>query len=187
MLNAQGHQGLLLFGGLIALVILGRIQEILRSRRALAELSPRARAFDEPGTWPLMVLAHVLLLLLPCLELCWRGELIAPALFWPSVVLIACCTGLRLWTQWALGAAWNARGVVDPDLGFETRGPYRYLRHPNYLAVGVEVVALLLASSAWISALLLLPLHTIILKRRIRAEDHAMNQLPGYTQAFSHQ
>jgi len=59
-------------------------------------------------------------------------------------------------------------------------GPYRYLRHPNYVAVALEMAALPLAGSAPISAALLSAANTLVLIPRVRGEEALLDAIPGY-------
>jgi methyltransferase len=63
-------------------------------------------------------------------------------------------------------------------------GPYRWIRHPNYLAVVVEILALPLAGGAWLSALGLSALDAVVLFDRIRDEERLLREVPGYEEAF---
>jgi len=81
----------------------------------------------------------------PALRSRWCGRRSAVA---------ALAQGLRYWSILSLGRAWNARAVVDPDLGFVESGPYRWIRHPNYLAVLLEFLAVPIVFGAWRSWIL---------------------------------
>jgi methyltransferase len=91
---------------------------------------------------------------------------------------------VRYWAIRTLGASWNARAVVDPARGFVARGPYRFVRHPNYLAMLVECLSIPLVLGAWRSALVLNLLHAWVLARRIRAEERLLFALPGYAETM---
>ena len=81
---------------------------------------------------------------------------------------------LRWWCITTLGPQWNTRIVVVPGLPLVARGPYRFLRHPNYVAVVVEVDALPLVHTAWLTAVVFSLLDAIVLSRRIPAEQQAL-------------
>jgi methyltransferase len=74
----------------------------------------------------------------------------------------------------ALGRQWNTRVIVVPGLPRVTGGPYRFLAHPNYVAVVVEGLALPLACSAWVTAVLFTVANAAFLGVRIRTEERAM-------------
>jgi methyltransferase len=169
---------------LFALVALQRLAELALSRRNLARQA-RAREAEPPAAFRRMVLCHVGLVALPLLEAWLRGR---PPPRWalPSGIALFCLAQVvRLWALGTLGRAWNARAVVDLEGPLVTRGPYRFVRHPNYLAVVLEFVALPLAAGAWISLLSLNLLHAPVLAARIRREEHALADLPGWSEAFA--
>jgi methyltransferase len=81
---------------------------------------------------------------------------------------------LRWWCISTLGRRWNTRIVVVPGLPLVDRGPYRWLRHPNYVAVVVEGIALPMVHTAWITAVTFTVLNAFLLRVRIRAEEDAL-------------
>ena len=74
---------------------------------------------------------------------------------------------LRFWVIATLGVHWNVRVVPSMPLGVVTSGPYRFVRHPNYVAVFVELAALPLVHGAYLTALAGALLHAAILRRRV--------------------
>ena len=94
------------------------------------------------------------------------------------LVLVVASQALRWWCITTLGPRWNTRVIVVPGLSPVRSGPYRMLRHPNYVAVVVEGVALPLVHAAWITALVFTVLNAALLTARIRTEDAALATLP---------
>jgi methyltransferase len=133
-------------------------------------------------TYPLMVAAHVGLCTLPLVEVVARRRRPRAPVLWVGV--LAAATALRWWSIASLGTSWNVRGVVPADLRPVTRGPYRFIRHPNYLAVALEFAALPLAGGATWSALGLSLLDGLVLADRIRQEERLLEAVPGYEAAF---
>jgi methyltransferase len=163
----------------VAALAAQRLGELALSRRhERGARGPRAAA----RSYPLMVAAHVGLLVLPPLEVAILRRRSRASLLW--VGLLAGAAGLRRWSIRTLGQSWNVRAVVPRDLRPVTSGPYRWIRHPNYLAVAVEFLALPLAGGAWLSALALSALNTAVLAHRIRAEERLLASVPGYDEAF---
>ena len=74
-------------------------------------------------------------------------------------------------------AAWNTRVVVVPGSPLVSSGPYRWLRHPNYVAVVVEGFALPLVHTAWVTALVFTVANAVLLRTRIRCENAALREL----------
>jgi methyltransferase len=164
---------------LLALAGAQRLQELAVSRRRERQVDGRRAA---GRSYPLMVSAHLALFTLPLLEAaCLRRRSRAPVCW---IALLGAATALRLWSIRSLGRSWNVRGVVPVDLRPVEAGPYRWIRHPNYLAVVVEFLALPMAGGAWLSALGLSALNALVLLDRIRDEERLLRQVPGYEEAF---
>jgi methyltransferase len=124
-----------------------------------------------------MVALHTGLLAGALLEVWLGGRPFLPALGWPMFALVLAAQGLRWWCIACLGRQWNTRILVVPGLSRITRGPYRYMTHPNYLAVVVEGAALPLVHTAWMTALAFTVLNAALLRARITAEDAALRSL----------
>src|SRR4029077_16175001 len=125
---------------LVALVGAQRVRELALSRRherATGGVQAAARSY------PLMVAAHVALFVLPLAEVATLRRRPRAPLVWVGVLGLA--TGLRWWSIRTLGESWTGGAVVPADLRPATAGPYRFVRHPNYLAVALEFLALPLA------------------------------------------
>ena len=128
------------------LAVLGANAGVRLSELALSRRNERVRGGEPsaPGTYPLMVAAHVALVAMPLLEVSIRGA--RPRLGWGAV--LAGATALRVWCIASLGTAWNVRASVPADLEPVVTGPYRYIRHPNYVAVILEFLAVPLVAGA---------------------------------------
>ena len=100
-----------------------------------------------------------------------------PWLGWPMLAVLLAAQGLRWWCITTLGPQWNTRGVVVPGVPRVTKGPYRVLSHPNYVAVVAEGVALPLVHTAWLTALAFTVLNAALLARRIDVENAALARL----------
>jgi methyltransferase len=87
---------------------------------------------------------------------------------------VAGAQALRWWCIAALGPRWNTRVIVVPGLPLVDRGPYRWLRHPNYLAVVAEGAALPLVHTAWATALAFTAANAAVLAVRVRVENAAL-------------
>jgi methyltransferase len=160
----------------VALVAAQRLFELVLARRH--ELRARARGAVERGRghYPFIVALHILWLMSTLVEGLLRGPDF-PA-YWPvplSMFLLA--QPLRYWALFSLGENWNTRILVVPGAKPVRRGPYRYLSHPNYVAVVVEILTLPLIFGAWITALVFTALNAAVLSVRIREEDRALAEL----------
>jgi methyltransferase len=157
-----------------------RLRELRLSRRHETGMVQAPQA--APSTYPWMVALHVALFLTPPLEIALlRRRSHVPALW---VGLLGGAVALRWWSIATLGRRWNVHAAVPRDLQPESGGPYRYIRHPNYLAVIVEFLALPMSGGAWLSALGLSLGNGLALTSRIREEERLLARVPGYDRAF---
>ena len=160
----------------IGLVAIQRLLELRLSRRN--ERILRAQGAVERGQrhYPLIVAMHALWLLSTLVEGILRGPRIPG--WWPvPLALFLLAQLLRYWAILSLGGYWNTRVLVVPGTRLVARGPYRYLRHPNYVSVAVEILTLPLIFGAWITALVFSALNASLMYVRIGTEDRALAQL----------
>jgi methyltransferase len=164
---------------LVGLVAAERVAELGLAHRN--DIALRAAGAVEEGSaaYPWMVALHTAFPIACLAEVwCLRRPWIPP-MAGVMLLAIACAMGLRAWTVAALGQRWTTRVLVVPGSLPVTSGPYRLLRHPNYLAVAVEVAALPLVHAAWITAVAFSVLNGMLLRERIRVEDAAMSKWCG--------
>jgi methyltransferase len=159
---------------LLAAVAAERLYELRLSRRN-AE-----RAFGRGGIelgrehFGLMRALHAGFLAACALEVALGQRAFVPALGFPMLAIALGAQGLRYWAIATLGPRWNVRVIVTPGEPVVTSGPYRWLRHPNYLAVALEGVALPLIHGAWLTALAFSAANAALLRVRIRVEERAL-------------
>jgi methyltransferase len=159
---------------LVAAVGLERVAELVVSTRNLRWSRDRGGREFGAGHYPFMVVLHTALLAACLLETGLLHRTFLPSLAWPMLAVLAGTQGLRWWCIATLGPRWNTRVVVVPGLPLVGGGPYRWLRHPNYVAVVAEGIALPLIGSAWITALAFTVLNAFLLRVRIRTENAAL-------------
>jgi methyltransferase len=92
---------------------------------------------------------------------------------------------LRLSVLVSLRDAWNVHAVVPSNLRIVDRGPYRFIRHPNYLALGLEFLGLPLIGGAYLSALGLGLANAALLRQRIIEEDALLMAIPAYRERMA--
>lgn len=161
---------------LVLLVAAERLAELVVSRRNAASSMRHGGREYGAGHYPPLVALHTGLLAGCLVEVALGHRPFVPALGWPMLVLVLVAQALRWWCITTLGTRWNTRIIVVPGLPLVTGGPYRLLRHPNYVAVVVEGVALPLVHTAWLTALLFTVLNAALLRVRIAAEEAALAQ-----------
>jgi methyltransferase len=159
---------------LVLAVGVERLAELVVAKRNLAWAMARGGREAGFSHYPVMVFLHTGLLA-GCLLEVWLGDRpFLPGLGWPMVAVVLASQALRWWCIRTLGPQWNTRVVVVPDLPLVSGGPYRFFRHPNYVAVVAEGAALPLVHSAWITALVFTVANAVLLTVRIRIENRAL-------------
>ncbi len=159
---------------LIAAVAVERGAELVISKRNLGWALARGGREYGFGHYPFMVVVHAGLLVACLIEAAYRPFI--PGLGWPMFAVVVLAQALRWWCIATLGPRWNTRVIVVPGLPLVESGPYRWLRHPNYVAVVAEGVALPLVHSAWITAVVFTVANAGLLWVRISSEDAALAQ-----------
>ena len=160
---------------LIAAVGLERLAELgVSISNAGWAFSRDAKEFGR-GHYPAMVLLHTAFLVGCSVEVWALQRPFIPWLGWPMLAVTALSQALRWWCVGTLGRRWNTRVIVLTDVPLVHRGPYRWLRHPNYVAVVIEGFALPLIHTAWLTALTFTLANTALLRVRIRVENAALS------------
>ncbi|MEU1213147.1 isoprenylcysteine carboxyl methyltransferase family protein [Streptomyces sp. NPDC005791] len=167
------------FTVLVLVVAAERLAELAVASRNARWSLPRGGTEAGRGHYPVMVALHTALLA-ACLAETWlAGRPFVPWLGWAMVAVVAAAQALRWWCVRTLGRRWNTRVIVVPGLPLVTGGPYRWLRHPNYVAVAAEGAALPLVHGAWLTAALFTVLNAALMTVRVRCEDVALTGLAG--------
>jgi len=151
-----------------------RLAEMVVSKRHLSWALRHGGKEYGGGHYPAMVVLHTALLVGCVVEVWTLDRPFLPVLGWSMVALVIASQGLRWWCIGTLGQRWNTRIVVIPGLPLVDRGPYRWFRHPNYVAVVVEGIALPMVHTAWITALVFTVLNACLRRVRITAENAAL-------------
>ena len=172
-------ESLVAFTVLVALVGLERVVELVVSVRNAAWSRARGGVETGLGHYPFMVVLHTGLLVGALVEAWVRRPEVPAWLAWSMTLLVLASQALRWWCIGTLGRRWNTRVIVVPGLAPVTGGPYRWMRHPNYVAVVVEGVALPLVHASWITAVVFTVLNAGLLAVRIKVEDEALASLPS--------
>jgi methyltransferase len=184
----RGFLGLdsrLLFTALVGSIALLRLAELRLARRHYAALIAGGGREVAPGHYRVMVLLHAGFLLACPLEVWLLGRPLRPPLALAMLAALALAMGLRYWAIATLGERWTTRIVCLPGAPAVVRGPYRWIRHPNYLAVVVEMAALPLVHGAWASAAVFSLANALLLRVRIGAEERALASCSDYTAVFA--
>ncbi len=163
-----------LYTALVAVVAAQRLAELAVSRRNVAGLLAAGGVEVGRSHYPWMVLLHATFLPSCLLEVWWLERPFIWGLGVASVVALVAAAALRAWVIRTLGRRWSTRVVCLPGVAPIRSGPYRFLRHPNYVAVVVEMAALPLVHSAWLTALCFTVANLLLLGERVRVEEQAL-------------
>lgn len=161
----------LIFLGLVAVE---RLVELRISRRNLRRALVRGGVETGKGHYPFLVLVHTLFLLSCAGEVLWFRSAFPGPVGWIALAGALGAQALRYWVIATLGDRWNVRIVVVPHLPPVTGGPYRWVRHPNYLAVAIEILCVPMVHGAWRTALVFSLANLVLLSIRIPEEERAL-------------
>ncbi|MDH6145196.1 methyltransferase [Kitasatospora sp. GP30] len=159
---------------LVLLVALERLAELVTAQRHTRWSRARGGVAHGAGRYPVMVVLHAGLPAGCLLETALVHRPFLPWLGRPAFEAVLPGQALRWWCIASLGPRWNTRVIVVPGLPLVERGPYRWLRHPNYLAVVLEGVALPLVRTGWLTASGSTLINVPLLVTRMRRENAAL-------------
>jgi methyltransferase len=156
-----------------------------RNERAIRTRQPSAAQASE-RVFRGIALVNLGLFTVPLLERVWRRR--SPPALIAAIGWVTALTALalRLSVIASLRGAWTVRAVVPSDLPVVDRGPYRFIRHPNYLALGLEFLGLPLIGGAYLSAVGLGLANALLLRRRIVDEEALLMAIPAYRLRMAH-
>lgn len=157
--------------GIVAVVAAQRLAELALARANTRRLLAQGGREHGARHYPAIVLLHTawLLALVTFVDTETRPD-------WGWLVLFVLLQAARIWVVASLGRRWTTRIIVMPDAPLVVRGPYRWMRHPNYAVVAAEIVVLPLVFGAWWIALVFGLLNAAVLAWRIRSEDRALGR-----------
>ena len=156
---------------ILTLVTLQRLVELRLADRNSSRLLAEGAVESSRGHYPFIVALHMLWLA----ALWWWAP--GRSIDIPLLVLFALLQVGRVWVIATLGERWTTRIIVKPEAPLVRKGPYRFINHPNYLIVTLEIAVLPLVFGLWRIALLFSLLNAVILAIRIREENRALASL----------
>lgn len=172
------------FVGFLTLLGLQRLLELRLSRRNERWILAQGGQEYVPGQWRLMRGMHTAWFAAMLLEVFTLKRPFRPALAGGASILFLTGQALRYAAIRALGPRWTVRVMTLPGAPPVEGGIYRQLRHPNYLGVALEILAVPLLHSAWWTAALFSLLNGLLLRARIHAEEQALDRHNQYLALF---
>jgi methyltransferase len=153
---------------ILALVTLQRLSELVIARRNTADLLAKGAIETGASHYPVMVALHASWLI-GLWIFGWNQ-----AVHWPLFALYLVLQAGRVWVLATLGRRWTTRIITVPNESLVARGPYKFIRHPNYAVVAVEMPLLPLVFGLTWYAILFGALNLAMLSWRISIENRAL-------------
>jgi methyltransferase len=157
------------FAWLLGFVVAQRLAELVLARRNTRRLLAADGREIGAGHYPLFIVLHGAWLAALALAVPWSATPV-----WPLVAVFLALQAARVWVIASLGRFWTTRIITLDGVPLTRRGPYRWVRHPNYWIVVGEIAVLPLAFGAWHVALAFSLLNALLLRHRIRLEEAAL-------------
>lgn len=168
----------ILFPTFLILTLVELVFEVRLSKRNSENLQKQGAREIAPGTLPLMTALYMLMYAGAICEFAWLRKSISIPQFAGFAGLYVLAKALKYWSVKSLGPYWTMKVLIVPGTRVVVSGPYRWIRHPNYVAVLMEIAGTTLSGRAYITCLGVLVLFAFVLYHRIRREEEA---LAGYT------
>ena len=160
----------------LILIVLQRLSELVLAKRNEKIVRSEGAVEYDAGGYKVIVLLHTAFLVSFTAEYFLLGRSLSP--YWlPLICVFVFAQILRYWAIRSLGKFWNTRILIVPGERLVTEGPYRYLKHPNYVSVTIEIAVIPLIFSCYITAAVFTVLNILALRRRIRIEESALSSL----------
>jgi len=166
----------------LGLIAIERVGELILSRRNAARAFAAGAIEVGQAHFRVMTVFHTAFLVACVLET-WLLQRVFPGTFgYVALAVSIAAQALRYWAIGTLGERWNTRVIVLPTAPVVVGGPYRFVRHPNYVAVIVEMAAIPLVMGNVITAVVFSIGNALLLKVRIGVEEKALGE--KYDAAF---
>jgi methyltransferase len=173
----------MLFYIIIAIVIIQRLVELIIAKRN--EKWMRSQGAFEAGAvhYPIMVTMHIAFFISLLVEVLVTNKPLSP-LWIPLLSLFLIAQIARVWCLASLGTFWNTKIIILPGADVVKKGPYKFIRHPNYVIVATELLVLPLIFSAYFTAIVFSFLNIWMLSVRIPVEEKALKEVTNYREEF---
>ncbi|RXJ02049.1 isoprenylcysteine carboxyl methyltransferase [Anaerobacillus alkaliphilus] len=167
----------------ISLVILQRIVEVIIANRNAKWIKRQGGYEVGRDHYKYIVLLHTFFFISLLTEVSLSRPSFTSWVIAPFVIFLLAQI-CRVWALSSLGPFWNTRIMVLPGAKVIAKGPYRYLRHPNYVIVSIEILLLPVIFQAYWTAFIFSVLNVLILSLRIKIEEQALLETTNYEETF---
>lgn len=168
---------------LLAILIVQRITELWIARKNESWMKEQGAYEVGKSHYKYIVLVHLMFFVSLLLEVQYTERGMPQWWMFPFVFFIVTQI-LRVWSIASLGRYWNTRIIILPGINVVSKGPYRFLRHPNYLIVAAEILVIPLIFQAYFTAIFFTILNAIVLSIRIPIEEKALREVTNYEAVF---
>ncbi|MFD1707200.1 isoprenylcysteine carboxyl methyltransferase family protein [Siminovitchia sediminis] len=167
------------FISVLVLVVFQRLSELVWAKRNERWMKERGAAEYGKSHYPWMVFIHISFFISLIIEVTFLHR--EPSSYWPVfLVIFLLVQGIRIWILVSMGRYWNTKIIVLPGSETIKKGPFRYMRHPNYFVVTIELAVLPLMFQAYWTAVLFFIFNQVILSVRIAEEEKALRKYTDY-------
>lgn len=173
----------MLFFIIISFVIAQRLIEILIAKRNEKVMLSKGAFEVGASHYPFMILLHGSFFISLIIEVLFFNRTLSP-LFMYLMVLFILVQLIRIWCLSSLGSYWNTKIIILPGANVIKKGPYVYIKHPNYLVVCFEIILLPIMFQAYFTAICFTILNFVMLSVRIPIEEKALKEVTDYEQKF---
>lgn len=162
----------------LAILVSQRLLELLLARRNEQIIRSKGALEFDRGGYKFIVAMHVAFFISLVIEnFLLQRELNRFWVLFISILLIA--EALRYWAISSLGIYWNTKILIIPNSCLITKGPYKYLKHPNYMAVIIEIAVIPLIFSCYLTSMIFSIINFVLVLRRIEIEENALRNFSG--------
>jgi len=162
-----------------------RIVEMRVSRRHQEHMISQGVGKPADPSFRWVALVHICVLIGAAVEVVFLHRPFIPWLAAVAFIAFVLSNLIRLWVVRTLGHLWTVQVMDSSALGIVTTGPFRYVRHPNYAGVILEIISLPLIHTAWITAVVGTVAYSIALSLRVATEERILFANPAYRAAMA--
>ena len=166
------------FLAITALEILLETWISARNSRALLQ---RGAVEIGPMLLPVMALLYATMYFGSLAEYLWISKPVSIPWILVFALLFCLAKFLKFWAIASLGPYWTMRVLIMPESAVVTNGPYRWIRHPNYVAVLMEIAAITLIGKSFFTFIVVIVLFSVTLVFRIQQEETALKKYTDYS------
>lgn len=168
----------------ISIVMLQRLVELIVAKRN--EKWMRGQGAFEAGAahYPVMVSMHIAFFISLIAEVFLFDKVLSPVWILFLIIFLVAQVA-RIWCLTSLGKFWNTKIIILPGADVVRKGPYKWVRHPNYVIVATELLVLPLLFSAYFTAIIFSLLNVWMMSVRIPSEEKALKEATNYSKKFS--